>query len=48
MEYHHHHHHSVPPQSLNGIFILSIILNLVFVFVEAGEGLGCGFLFFVR
>ena len=36
---HHHHHHSASAQSLNGIFILSIILNLVFVLVEAGVGL---------
>ena len=36
---HHHHHHSAQAQSLNGIFILSIILNVVFVLVEAGVGL---------
>ena len=39
MEHHHHHHHSAPAQSLNGIFILSIILNVLFVLVEAGVGL---------
>ena len=38
MEHHHHHHHSAPSQSLNGIFILSIILNSFFVLVEAGVG----------
>ena len=36
---HHHHHHSAPSQSLNGIFILSIILNGLFVLIEAGVGL---------
>ena len=36
--HHHHHHHSAPSQSLNGIFILSIILNSFFVLVEAGVG----------
>ena len=40
MEHHHHsHHHAAPAQSLNGIFILSIILNGLFVFIEAGVGL---------
>ena len=39
MEHHHHHHHSTPAQSLNGIFILSIILNGLFVLIEAGIGL---------
>ena len=39
MEHHHHHHHSAPSQSLNGIFILSIILNGLFVLIEAGVGL---------
>ena len=39
MEHHHHHHHSAPAQSLNGIFILSIILNGLFVLIEAGVGL---------
>ena len=37
--HHHHHHHAVPKQSLNGIFILSIILNGLFVLIEAGVGL---------
>lgn len=36
---HHHHHHTTPAQSLNGIFILSIILNGLFVLIEAGVGL---------
>ena len=49
MEYHHHqdqnhhhlhhHHHAAPTQSLNAIFILSIILNGLFVLIEAGVGL---------
>ena len=39
MEHHHHHHHAAPTQSLNGIFILCIILNALFVLVEAGVGL---------
>ena len=39
MEHHHHHHHSASAQSLNGIFILSIILNGLFVLIEAGIGL---------
>ena len=34
MEHHHHHHHSAPAQSLNGIFILSIILNGLFVLIS--------------
>ncbi len=37
--HHHHHHHAAPTQSLNGIFILSIILNGIFVLIEAGVGL---------
>ena len=36
---HHHHHHSATTSSLNGIFILSIILNSLFVLIEAGVGL---------
>ena len=36
---HHHHHHSAPSQSMNGIFILSIILNSLFVLIEAGVGI---------
>ena len=37
--YHHHHeHHHIAPQSLNGIFIWCIALNLAFVFIEAGVG----------
>lgn len=39
MEHHHHHHHSAQAQSLSGIFILSIILNGLFVLIEAGVGL---------
>lgn len=40
MEHHHnHHHHSAPAQSISGIFILSIILNGLFVLIEAGVGL---------
>lgn len=39
MEHHHHHHHAAPAQSLNGIFILSILLNGLFVLIEAGVGL---------
>lgn len=37
---HHHHHHSHGGQltSLNGIFIISIVLNVLFVLVEAGIG----------
>ena len=37
--HHHHHHHAAPTQSLSGIFILSIILNGIFVLIEAGVGL---------
>lgn len=39
MEHHHHHQHATPTQSMNGIFILSIILNSLFVLIEAGVGL---------
>lgn len=39
MEHHHHHNHSAQAQSLSGIFILSIILNGLFVLIEAGVGL---------
>ena len=35
----HHHHHTHAISSLNGIFIASIVLNLLFVVVEAGVGL---------
>lgn len=34
-----HHHHTAPTQSLNGIFIFSIVLNVLFVLIEAGVGL---------
>lgn len=36
---HHHHQHSAPAQSLNGIFVFSIVLNILFVLIEAGVGL---------
>ncbi len=36
--HHHEHSHTVAPQSLNGIFYLSIALNAAFVAVEAGVG----------
>lgn len=39
---HEHHHHVEQLTSLNGVFILSIILNLLFVLVEAGVGIGTG------
>ncbi len=39
---HEHHHHAEQLTSLNGVFILSIILNLLFVLVEAGVGIGTG------
>ena len=35
----HHHHHHVMPNSMNGIFIFCIVLNLLFVGVEALVGL---------
>jgi cobalt-zinc-cadmium efflux system protein len=35
----HHHHHVHAPQSMNAVFIFSIVLNLLFVLVEAGVGL---------
>ena len=38
----HHHHHAADVSSLGGVFILSIVLNLAFVFVEAGVGIGTG------
>ena len=34
----HHHHHTVPA-NLSGTFITCIVLNLLFVVVEAGAGL---------
>lgn len=37
--HHHHHAHVHEVKSLNGIFILSILLNTAFVAVEAGVGL---------
>ena len=39
---HEHHHHVEQLTSLNGVIILSIILNLLFVLVEAGVGIGTG------
>lgn len=40
MEHHHHHHdHSNKIESLNSVFIISIVLNLLFVAVEAAVGL---------
>ena len=40
--HHHHHHHAGELTSLNGVFILSIILNLAFVLVETGVGIWSG------
>lgn len=37
--HHHHHHHVEKITSLNGIFIFSIVLNLLFVIIEAAIGL---------
>lgn len=34
----HHHHHDHKLESLNTIFILSIVINLLYVFIEAGVG----------
>ena len=39
MAHTHEHHHTHAISSLNGIFIASIVLNLLFVVVEAGVGL---------
>ena len=39
MVHHHNHQHVAPAQSLNGIFIFSIVLNVLFVLIEAGVGL---------
>lgn len=36
---HHHHHHHVVPNSMNGIFVFCIVLNLLFVGIEALVGL---------
>ena len=45
-EHSHHHHHHGPvvdkAGTLNGVYILSVVLNLSFVFVEAGIGLWKG------
>ena len=37
--HHHHHEHVHHITSLNGIFVFSIVLNLLFVVIEAGVGL---------
>ena len=37
--HHHHHHHHAVPTTLSGTFITCIVLNLLFVVVEAGAGL---------
>ena len=37
MAHHHEHHHEI--SSLNGIYTLSLVLNLAFVFIEAGVGI---------
>ena len=36
--HHHHHHHHMMPTSMNGIFVFCIVLNLLFVGVEALVG----------
>lgn len=41
MDYPHHHHHFEPAESLHGVYVLAIALNLLFVFVEAGLGWSC-------
>ena len=41
-EHGHHHHHAEQLTSLNGVFILSIVLNLAFVLVETGVGIWSG------
>ena len=38
MEEHHHHDHENKITSLNGVYIVSIVLNLLFVIIEAGVG----------
>ncbi len=39
MSHHHHHHQHPAPQSINGVLVFSIVLNLAFVFLEALIGL---------
>ena len=39
-DHHHHHHHHVDVESMNSILWVSIILNMLFVLVEAGVGFG--------
>lgn len=41
MDHHHHHHHFEPAESLRGVYVLAIALNLLFVFAEAGLGWSC-------
>ncbi|MBR1889214.1 MAG: cation transporter [Alloprevotella sp.] len=36
--HHHHHHHVEAPKSLNSVFVLCIVLNVLFVVVETGVG----------
>lgn len=36
---HNHHHHIEPIESLRGVYVLAIVLNLLFVFIEAVLGL---------
>lgn len=39
MSHNHQHHHSHSVESLNGIYIVSIVLNLAFVAIESGIGI---------
>ena len=41
MGHHHHNHHFEPAESLRGVYVLAIALNLLFVFAEAGLGWSC-------
>ncbi len=41
MGHHRHHHHFEPAESLRGVYVLAIALNLLFVFAEAGLGWSC-------
>ena len=36
--HHHHHHHVEAPKSLSATFVFCIVLNVLFVAVEAGVG----------
>ncbi|MBQ9547932.1 MAG: cation transporter [Bacteroidales bacterium] len=40
--HHHHHHHAEVPASMGLVYILSIVLNVLFVAVEAGVGFWSG------